>query len=197
MKILYIKKNDYSNIRVISMKKKYSWGWKDGDHKCVAIKMWGYNIIHPLPPPVTIYMYLYIHICISYMWYHFNSACKIYVRHIILRRKNHLFVHKHCSWSRMSKWMVQEELPKSIHILQKSIHRYFFFLSLFFTVLLFIISLILQIITIYILVEIFLSLTQKTIEIFNRMEGVFWKPLTNPSSLWWEIFCVQMDDQEK
>lgn len=62
-------------------------------------------------------------------------------------------VYLHCSWSRMSKWMVQEELPKSIHILQKSTHRYF--LSSLFTVLYFIISLILKIITIYILIEIF------------------------------------------
>lgn len=94
----------------------------------------------PLPPPVTIYMYLnYLYIqcilyiwyhhkqCILYMWYHFYSACKIYVLPVILRIKNHLFIHKHCSWSRMSKWMVQEELPKLIHILQKSTHRYFFF----------------------------------------------------------------------
>lgn len=41
------------------------------------------------------------------------------------------------------------------HIAKVSPQVFFFFLSLFFTVLLFIISLILQIITIYILVEIF------------------------------------------
>lgn len=133
----------------------------------------------PLPPPVTIYMYLnYLYIqcilymwyphkqCILYMWYHFYSACKIYVLRVILRIKSHLFIHKHCSWSRMSKWMVQEELPKSIHILQKSTHRYFF-LSLLFTVLYFIISLILKIITIYILVEIFsVSNTKKHLKCF-------------------------------
>lgn len=136
-KIFYQKKY-YPDILVTSMRKSTAEDGRMGI-VCVhvAIKMWW--VQHYSPPSsscdylqcICILIYtMYIIYVVSFLFCMQNICSNI-------KNKELLVCHKHFSWSRMSKWMEKGELLISIHILQKSTHRYFFFYYLLYYMLLF------------------------------------------------------------